>query len=443
MYNTMDNNSVIKMRLKSLSVNDDEYWSFRKDSNREYCHGLFQYPAMMVPQLVRVILHEICNIHKGIKTIGDPFAGSGTVLTECMMLGKSFYGVDINPLAILLCEVKKGPFHINELEKKISRIIKEIASTDVVEVETYFTNIDKWFRPDVRKKLSIIKKCIRKENDLWTRKFLWVALADTVRLTSNSRTSTFKLHIRTKNDIYTRENNVQDTFIEILNRNCKLYAKQATLLRNLNLLNNDVYKHDVSLTLGDIRNMTTENKCDLIVTSPPYGDNATTVPYGQYSFLPLQWIDIEDISGNINYDPLASTHAIDSASLGGSKKIANSEIQELSNLSCSFAKYRDSIRSKPRDRISRVASFIRDVNTGLPKIMGSLHGGGLMIWVLGNRMVGGNEVPFDNILIELLANHGAEHVHTIIRTIPTKRMALKNNLASTMSKERIVVIRKR
>lgn len=437
------NNDIIKMRLKSLSVNDDEYWSFKGDSNREYCHGLLQYPAMMVPQLVRVILHELCSLENKIKTIGDPFAGSGTVLTECLMLGKNFCGVDINPLAILLCEVKKGPFYVNELEQKISKIIHDVTYYDRVTVETHFINIDKWFREDVKKDLSIIRGCIRNEQDLWARRFLWIALAETVRLTSNSRTSTFKLHIRTSNDICTRTINAKNIFISTLKRNFKLYASQAKVLNNFNLLDNYSYKHGVNLMLGDIRNIKVEENCDLIITSPPYGDNTTTVPYGQYSYLPLQWIDIRDISENITYDPLASTYAIDSASLGGSKNISDTDIHELSSLSPSFARYAERIRLKPRDRINRVTSFMRDVNIGLPNIIGTLHKGGFMIWVLGNRTVGGSEVPFDNILIELIKNHGADHVHTIIRTIPTKRMALKNNLASTMSKERIVVIRKR
>ena len=41
---------------------------------------------------------------------------------------------------------------------------------------------------------------------------------------------------------------------------------------------------------------------DLLVTSPPYGDNRTTVPYGQHAFLPLQWVELSDIGKDIPYD---------------------------------------------------------------------------------------------------------------------------------------------
>ena len=56
---------------------------------------------------------------------------------------------------------------------------------------------------------------------------------------------------------------------------------------------------------------------NLLVTSPPYGDNQTTVTYGQFSYLPLQWIPFEDIDESIELDYLKTTQEIDSKSLGG------------------------------------------------------------------------------------------------------------------------------
>jgi hypothetical protein len=64
------------------------------------------------------------------------------------------------------------------------------------------------------------------------------------------------------------------------------------------------------------------------------------------------------------------------------------------------------------------------------------------VWVLGNRRVAGMQVPLDCILRELLENHGAKLVVKLSRRIPSKRMALKNNIAKTMSAESILVMRK-
>ena len=161
------------------------------------------------------------------------FVGSGTVLTETLLQGKNFWGVDINPLAILLCIVKQGPFHINELRCKIDSLITNLTNSDTTTDEVSFNNIDKWFRNDVKMSLAKIKQCFRSEESLWARRFFWIALAETVRLTSNSRTSTFKLHIRTEEDIDSRGNGVENTFIQTTERNFRLYGDQFKKLNSL------------------------------------------------------------------------------------------------------------------------------------------------------------------------------------------------------------------
>ncbi len=70
---------------------------------------------MMVPEMLGQLMRLICDTDRNINTVFDPFAGSGTVLTEAMLLGKSFVGFDINPLAVLLCEAKSGPFRYDYL----------------------------------------------------------------------------------------------------------------------------------------------------------------------------------------------------------------------------------------------------------------------------------------------------------------------------------------
>jgi hypothetical protein len=64
-----------------------------------------------------------------------------------------------------------------------------------------------------------------------------------------------------------------------------------------------------------------------------------------------------------------------------------------------------------------------------------------MIWVVGNRRIGGQLLPTDAILCELLHARKAKLIERIDRKIPTKRMALKNNITSTMNKEIILVFR--
>jgi hypothetical protein len=179
-----------------------------------------------------------------------------------------------------------------------------------------------------------------------------------------------------------------------------------------------------------------------MITSPPYGDNTSTVPYGQHSFLPLQWIDLPDIDEKVNPDCLSTTHWIDSRSLGGDRNRA----MELAEMACSdsptLRTILGALASYPRDRRNRVAAFSRDLHGCIAPSLNRLKENAYMVWVVGNRRVGGLEVPTSAILREFLEANGAIHICTTDRNIPTKRMAVKNSTSETMRKENILIFRK-
>lgn len=434
--------ALLCKRLLELSESDQDYWSFKKNSRREHGHGLFQYPAMMVPQIAKSILEQACSVHPEIERVGDPFVGSGTIMTESMMRGLSFSGTDINPLAVLLCHVKKGPFLIKTLNKKAEGLLHRIQNDDNSEIEANFPNIDKWFNRDVKIALSKIRRAIRIESTLWVRRFFWIVLAETVKYSSNSRTSTFKLHIRNRKDIEERTCDAVSIFKKVLTRNLQHYEIQEKRLLEAGNLHKGHYQKHIEISLSDIRYSNHKEQIDIIVTSPPYGDNTTTVPYGQYSYLPLQWIDLNDIEDNIDTSYLASTHEIDTRSLGGSKRINLKETDQIISRSPAFSSYIESLDSQPKDRKQRVIAFFRDLDCSLGPILKTLHKDGLMVWTLGNRKVGGKRVPLDLILEELLLDHKAKLLCKLSREISSKKMAFKNNIADTMSQETILIMRK-
>lgn len=433
---------MLRQRFESLTKADKDYWSFKGNSRREYGHGMFQYPAMMVPQVVEAILKQACSAHPEIEKVGDPFAGSGTIMTESMMRGLAFSGTDTNPLAVLLCRVKSGPFFIDALKDKAKELVARIDEDSRWAVEADFPNRDKWFGREVQIALSKVRRAIRQEVTLWARRFFWIGLAETVRATSNSRTSTFKLHIRTQEDIDGRSCDPVVTFKKALARNIQHYEEQATKLSESGQLVRGHYQRAIAVSLADIRKVKGKADLDIVVTSPPYGDNATTVPYGQYSYLPLQWVDLQDIDGNIDDDCLASTCEIDTRSLGGSKRVKKEEANHIKDRSPAFRNYIKSLDGQPRDRALRVTAFFRDLDGCLDPILNGLRPGGLMVWTLGNRKVGGKRVPLDRILADMLKSHNATLLCKLTRRISSKRMAPKNNIADTMSSETILVMRK-
>ena len=125
-------------QLERLSEADDDYWTFRRRAERRQTHGLTQYPAMMVPAMQAKLVRVIADADEHVARVLDPFAGSGTTLVECMRLGLSFTGQDINPLAVLFCRAKAGPFHIDRLENAVKNVAKRARSDRGNSVESDF-----------------------------------------------------------------------------------------------------------------------------------------------------------------------------------------------------------------------------------------------------------------------------------------------------------------
>jgi hypothetical protein len=437
----------LEKRIKNSSGMDADYWSFRGKAVREHAHAYLQYPAMMVPQMQGKLISIIRELVPGIKSVYDPFIGSGTVLTEAMLQGLDFRGQDINPLAILICKTKEGPFFENALRKKIEELLERIAEDNKDLIDIDFPNIFKWFRKETAVELSKIRRAIRKEKSKWCRRFFWVALAETVRLSSNSRTSTFKLHIRPAEEIQNRNISPIDLFTKNVLDNFKKFIDIKDLLEKAGFVNKSRFVGNITLELADSKKRRSlgkgnEGPFDLLVTSPPYGDNTTTVPYGQYSYLPLQWINMSDIDHRIDESCLSTTHEIDSRSLGGIRKNALEESMGLRKKSNTFHETITNLRDERRDRATRVAAFCRDLDQSITPILDELKPNAYMIWTIGNRMVGKKIVPMDDILSELLISRGAKEITRFHRKIPSKRMAVKNNIASTMQKETILVLKK-
>ena len=435
----------IVRQLAEFTEREEDYWAFRRRATRGKAHGLTQYPAMMVPSMQEVLVRAVATADGGVSRVLDPYAGAGTTLVECMRLGMSYAGQDINPLAVLLCRTKVGPFHTNGLGCAAKEVVDRANADRGKGVEADFPGLGKWFCPKAIAELSRLRRAIQRVDHTWYRRVLWTGLAETVRRTSNSRTSTFKLHMRRPEELRSREVHPLATFATVVaDIGMRLQAESRTLRKRGHLHANGCYRGHVVIRLGDSAESvpSVRDGYDLLITSPPYGDNPSTVPYGQYSYLPLQWIDLHDIDPEADPSYLRSTHEIDSRSIGGSRRNAIREVKHLLAMSPSLSRTLHRLEEAPADRGSRVAAFYRDLDRSLGPVLEALRPKAYMIWTVGNRRVGAKPVPTDTIIEELLVAKGSRLITKIERRIPSKRMATRNSIATTMRKEAILLFRK-
>jgi DNA modification methylase len=410
--------------IENLKSYNSDYWDFSQYREKD---ALVRYPATMVAPMQEQLLYEILENDKAIKNIMDPFSGSGTILSIGNKFGLDVFGIDINPLAILISRVKLEGVSLNDISKSIKQIKAHIALL-LGNIQPHsFTNIKKWFREDVINDLSLIRKAIQLEKNIINRRYFWVCFADTIRKYGNTRSTTFKLHTKTEEKIQDMENDCIEYFINHISINYKnyIFPYQSNSI--------DLKTGDANATIEKMD----ENSVDLICTSPPYGDNHTTVTYGQYSILPLLWIDSDDLDP-FDHNLLSKFTQIDSLSLGG---------RYVPNISDSL--FKDLLTDLSYEKKKKVKYFFHDYCNVFYQMARVLKPGKRMVLTLGNRRVDNKEIPF-NILNDRLAHQfKLESELVITRKILGKRMPLKvSHLPEcgsvvSMNKEYITIYKKK
>jgi len=418
----------------------DTEWDFKNDDTKISTHGFHSYPAMMIPQIARRLIE---TYGQKSKVLLDPFMGTGTALVEAKINEnfKQAYGVDINPLTRLISKVKTTPINEKILYEQIIILLNccHEVKTEVI-FNNYpiklpaFQNINFWFKNNVIVDLAIVKHCIdnisleNKQLEKDIKDFCLVVFSEIVRKVSNTRNSEFKLY-RMAEAALSKHNS--DVLLEFEN---KLRFNYSQLIN----FNSQAYDCEIKILPEDSRFETSipSNSVDIIVTSPPYGDSRTTVAYGQFSRLSLEWLGFES----------KEARSIDKKSLGG---IPPKELEHLLK-SPSLNDSLNLISTQDEKRAKDVLGFYLDFNKCVVEFDRVMKKGGFLCFVVGNRTVKGVKIPTDEIIVDLFKDIGNyEHHKTIIRNIPNKRMPKKNSptnvkgaLKSTMNEEYIVILEK-
>jgi site-specific DNA-methyltransferase (cytosine-N4-specific) len=398
-------------------------WDFVSANTKEHTHGFHTYPAMMIPQIAR----QLIKIHgKNARTLLDPFMGSGTSLVEVSITHniEKAYGFDLNPLAVLISKVKTTSLNSIVLNKELSKILKNISKENYTTPK--FHNVDFWFKKKVIRDLSRLKAKIKKIKNEGIRNFFLIVFSETIRNVSNTRNREFKLYRMDEKNLKKHNPETFKEFEKISRRNIDL-LKEYVKEKNGVEIKIDLGNSSIGLPLE-------KSSIDLIVTSPPYGDSRTTVAYGQFSRLALQWMDYKE------------ANMVDKKLLGGiisknlTTKIKSPKLRKVIN----------KISKKDTKRAKEILSFYEDFNFCVKEIDRVMKKNGKVCFVVGNRTIKKITLPTDKIMIEMFQSIGNyKHLTTYKRKIPHKRMPKSNSptnkkgdLVPTINEEYIFILKK-
>ncbi len=399
-------------------VGKESAWAFQRlfttAETHEFTHGIHPYPAKMVPQIARALIAKFSQ--KG-DIVLDPFCGSGGVLVESVIAGRNGVGVEINPLAVLISKVATTAIDETKLRRSAEGLVKRVyleakgsVSTDHVPVH----NVNHWFKPQVIKALATILNEIRREEDEVIRNLFLVTFSSTMYKVSNIRHKDNPYFARILHEDELPKHN-PDTIKEFRNQ----------LRRSVDAVASFSRKKDSSskaeIIQGDSRNLSgvIDKKVDLVVTSPPYGEQPNTMDYTRFTRLALEWLEIENHSASL--------------ALGTTQSVGDLSVLSSPALDATL----NSVKKKDENRAEQVASFLYDYHKCLLQLHEKLKSGRYLCVVIGDRTAGGIEVPNGVITAELGEHLGFERIEIVKR-----KMYLKALRSNVMKYENVVILRK-
>lgn len=431
---------MINKKLKHTKLKSE--WTFLDISTRKYTHAIHLYPARLHPEIPKRVISKYA---KRTDVVLDPFMGSGGVLLEAILHGNNAIGIDINPFAILLSKVKTTPIK-KDLTDVLDRIIKK-SSRDSINKQKYPNllptdyDLNAWFNPKTLDVLAILKHNVFQTRDTNVRNFFKICLSLTIRKSSYQRNSAWKTHRMPADKCATFNPQPIDLFTDIARRNIQrmieLVAAKPTGIAHPILGDT----RDISSCLTKVSNVLNDDKVNLMITSPPYGDHKTTVAYGQFSRHVGHWLDLpSDLVRNVDSTGLGGRKYNDMDDLGSDT--LNQTLDKIHKNDLKLTKGKTPTRTK------EAYAFFLDLDRSMDQISQKMAQNSHACFVVANRNVRRVNVPTDVILTELGAKYGFRVESIILRDIPNKTMPSKNapenitnKTGSTMTREIIIIVK--
>jgi SAM-dependent methyltransferase len=329
-----------------------------KEEPDRLTHGFHTWPARMHPSIAAELLEKLGGPGKRVL---DPFCGSGTTLVEARRLGARAVGVDLNPLALRVAEVKCWTPDAEKREQFLEQLA-EVVSKNEARVKERAQS-----RAPLPRELTIRwdGHVLRELAGLWEevnafeesdiKRALEVLLSSIVVKFSKQRADTSSEEKEKRIGRYVPTRFFKKKGEELVRRWTELEAEVPKDLPSLKLIEGDA--RQLPELLGGSR-------VELVVSSPPYGG---TYDYHAHHELRFPWLGLDDKA--FSRDEMGSRRALS-------------------------------------DKEEGIARWDEEVCDLLKSLKGVLRDAGLVILLVGDGEVGGRRVPAEKQLWRLAPKAG-------------------------------------
>lgn len=416
------------------SVDSPDHPSFPKRRMLRFGpHNLHEYRGKFFPQLVR----SFCNIsglRQGDKVL-DPFCGSGTTIAEARALDLRAFGLDRNPLSILITDVKAHTLSwsmrdIDNVNKSIDVALgKKIVNNKFTWNENDQIYLHRWFANSTLKEISALLKKIDTIQNEYTRKFTFVCLSDIIRTISFQKND----DLRVRKEIRPSKSGECN---ELFRNKVKSSLKSIRYLNSIDPEHNMEYHVEV----GDAKFLDkyfkhSLGKFDAVITSPPY---ATALPYLDTDRLSLIVLGLlpHKKHPKTEIDMIGSREINEKQRkemweyyLRNKQQLPSSISNQINKIAESF--HSDTVGFRRRNLPSLLAKYFFDMKTVFEKMKELLKSGSPLFLVIGNNSTRIStkriNIPTDEFLVDLANQAGFQTSSEINMELLSSYDIFKNN----------------
>lgn len=414
--------------FEKIPVNNE--WVFENErSTNQWTHGYHRYPAKFLPNLVKKIIEE--HTEEG-DLIADLFAGCGTTLVESKIHGRSSVGVDINPVAQLITNVKICPLNPKYLNQAFRQLANEIEEYEESEFHNLVQHerIDYWFFPQQKYKIAFLYQTIS-ESDLeqQIKNFFLVALSNILKNCSKWLQSSTKPQVDP-------DKKIPEVFAAFKKQVKSMLKQNSLFFIELNKLG--FFDIETIINLEDARNTTIQdNSVKAVITSPPY---VTSYEYADLHQLTGYWFDYVSNLREFRKDFIGTFYSYG---------------EDLSCKSLIGQEAINKLKEKHLRTAKEVANYFSDMYRVAEEMYRILQINGKAFVVIGNTTFKDVKIQSAEIFAELLELCGFHIEEVIKRSIPHKLIptirdkktgkftTLKNKNSKQVYPEEYIIIAKK
>jgi SAM-dependent methyltransferase len=369
-------------------------------------HPIHPFPARMAPGIA---LEALGESQRPLRVL-DPMAGSGTVLAVARANGHRAYGVDLDPLAVLLAGVWTRTIDSADVTDKAEEVLSRArARMKTLPVSQAFPSesddetrsfIRYWFDSYVRRQLTALASSIKRTPDSAIREALWCGFSRLIIAKQAGASLALDLsHSRPHKKFERAPIKPFDRFLSAVDM----------VVSNCPQKNSGTVGPAAIARQGDARNLEiTDSSIDLVLTSPPY---LNAIDYLRCSKFSLVWMG----------------HAVQELRQIRARSVGTEASAQLALDTEWVQTILRQLRIKPalstRDH-ALLSTYAWDMGHAMAEVSRVLKRGGRAVYVVGDSTIRGTFIRNSNIVAAVASRTGLSMVSRQARNLPANRRYL-------------------